>query len=77
MRTESIAIRDEYITLGQLLKLADCIQSGGEAKHFLASTKILVNNEAENRRGKKLVPGDQIEIQGCGRFTITSKASAN
>lgn len=77
MRTESIAIRDEYITLGQLLKLADCIQSGGEAKHFLANTKILVNGEVENRRGKKLVPGDKVDIQGCGLFTIISKASAN
>lgn len=72
MRTEDIKIRDEYITLGQLLKLADCIQSGGEAKHFLATKKIRVNGEEENRRGKKLIPGDQVEIEGCGRFTIVS-----
>lgn len=70
MRTEDVRIRDEYITLGQLLKLVDCIQSGGEAKPFLANTKIWVNGEEENRRGKKLYPGDQINIYGSGRFTI-------
>ncbi len=71
MRKEKVNIRDEYITLGQLLKLVDCIQSGGEAKFFLANTKILVNGEAENRRGKKLYPGDQVDVHGCGHFTIT------
>ncbi len=77
MRTENITIRDEYITLGQLLKLADCIQSGGEAKHFLTTAKIFVNGDSENRRGKKLVQGDVVEIHGCGRFTITSRSSVN
>lgn len=55
-----ISIRDEYITLGQLLKRADIISTGGEAKWYLAETVIMVNGEPEQRRGRKLRPGDLI-----------------
>ncbi|KIL39631.1 RNA-binding protein S4 [Gordoniibacillus kamchatkensis] len=67
---KSIAIKDEYITLGQFLKLADCISTGGQAKMFLQETDIRVNGEAEKRRGRKLVPGDRIVVAGCGEFQI-------
>lgn len=70
MKQEIIHIRDEYITLGQILKLADCIQTGGQAKNFLAETRILVNGEEENRRGRKLYPGYVIHVEGCGNFVI-------
>ena len=59
---KEIEIRDEFITLGQLLKIEDLISSGGEAKIFLANTKILINNEIDNRRGRKLYKNDLIEI---------------
>ncbi|MDD3126344.1 MAG: S4 domain-containing protein YaaA [Candidatus Izemoplasmatales bacterium] len=59
---KAIKITSEYITLGQLLKFADVIQSGGETKFFLSKNKIWVNHELEARRGKKLYPGDQIKI---------------
>ena len=49
-----IKITGEYITLGQLLKMTDFIQSGGEAKFAVKSLKINVNGEQENRRGRKL-----------------------
>jgi len=61
---KEIKIRDEYITLGQFLKIADLISTGGEAKFFLLSEKILVNHELDNRRGKKLYKGDLIEVKG-------------
>lgn len=67
---KTIGISTPYITLGQLLKLADCISSGGEAKQFLQQTHILVNGEPDNRRGRKLVPGDTIQVEGCGTFTV-------
>ncbi len=60
--TVIIEIRDEFITLGQLLKKADIVSNGGEVKFFLAENKVLVNGEDENRRGKKLYHGDTIEI---------------
>lgn len=59
-----IKITGEYITLGQLLKLADFIQSGGEAKFAVKELSINVNGEPENRRGRKLYPKDTIVIEG-------------
>lgn len=65
-----IEIRDDYITLGQFLKLSDCISTGGQAKFFLQEHVIKVNDELENRRGKKLYPHDRIEIEGFGSFEV-------
>ena len=59
-----IELNKEYITLGQLLKLADFVSSGGEAKIALMELEITVNGELENRRGKKLYSGDVIVIDG-------------
>jgi len=57
-------LRDEYITLGQLLKAADIVSSGGEAKAMLAVGGIKVNGEEDNRRGRKIRAGDIVEIPG-------------
>ena len=64
-----IKINTEFITLGQLLKMTDWISSGGEAKVAVKQLKIQVNGESENRRGRKLYPGDQISIEDK-RYTI-------
>ena len=61
---EKITIYTEYITLGQLLKIANIISSGGEAKYFLSCNKVLVNDIEDNRRGRKLYKGDKIIILG-------------
>ena len=67
---EKIQITTEYITLGQFLKLADIISTGGEAKFFLASDAlILVNDEEDRRRGRKLRHGDIVQIDNQ-RFVI-------
>jgi ribosome-associated protein len=60
MRT--VEIRDESIRLGQLLKLADLVDDGSEAKEVLARGLVLVNGEAEGRRGRQLVPGDTVTL---------------
>ena len=61
---KNIKLREnkEYLTLGQLLKIEDLISSGGEAKIFLEENEVLVNDEPENRRGRKLYVGDTIKI---------------
>ena len=59
-----IKITGEYITLGQLLKMTDFIQSGGEAKFAVKSLKINVNGEQENRRGRKHSYSDRKECTG-------------
>ena len=63
-KTTEITINTEYITLGQFLKLADIIQSGGEAKSFLAQNEVEIDGIADNRRGRKLRGGEVIEILG-------------
>lgn len=61
---KGLKITTEYITLQQLLKIEDIISSGGEAKYFLAENEVFVNGEKENRRGKKLYPGDIVKVLG-------------
>lgn len=67
---ESIAIKTEYIALGQFLKLAGCIDTGGQAKPFLAENEIRINGELDNRRGRKLYAGDTVEVPGFGSFRV-------
>ncbi|MGM0877099.1 MAG: S4 domain-containing protein YaaA [Bacillota bacterium] len=65
-----VKIETEFITLGQFLKLAEVIQSGGMAKWFLGEYEIFVNNEPENRRGKKLRDGDIVYIPDFGTYIV-------
>lgn len=58
-----ILITSEYIKLDQFLKLANIIGAGGEARFFIDENNILVNDEPENRRGKKLRNGDIIKVK--------------
>ncbi|OQR58635.1 S4 domain-containing protein YaaA [Bacillus sp. CDB3] len=67
---KSIKISTEYITLGQFLKLADVIDMGGAVKWFLQEYEVYVNQELENRRGRKLYANDIIEIPGSGTFQV-------
>ncbi|MEH7237912.1 S4 domain-containing protein YaaA [Bacillus sp. JJ1562] len=68
---KEIEISTDFITLGQFLKLAEVIQSGGMAKWFLGEHEVYVNGELENRRGKKLVDKDEVDIPGFGTFVIS------
>lgn len=68
--TKYVDISTEYITLGQLLKVADVISSGGMAKWFIQEHDILVNGELEKRRGRKLIKGDMITIPSMIEITI-------
>jgi ribosome-associated protein len=66
-----IEITTDFITLGQFLKLAEVIQTGGMVKWFLSEHEVYVNGELENRRGKKLVNKDIVDIPGIGTFTVS------
>lgn len=59
-----ITIKDDYIKLGQALKLAGLVDSGVEAKEVIQSGKVAVNGEIEYQRGKKLHKGDIIDYNG-------------
>ncbi|MGX7092735.1 S4 domain-containing protein YaaA [Hutsoniella sourekii] len=62
MTEETLVIQSDYITLGQLLKRAEIIPSGGMAKWYLAEYYVYVNGEEEDRRGRKLYAGDQVDL---------------
>ena len=58
---EDIRISTDTIRLGQLLKLANIIDSGSDAKVLLAGGEVRVNGESEIRRGRTLRAGDTVE----------------
>ncbi len=60
---ETIMIKDEYIKLGQALKLTGLAASGVEAKYIIQDGQVRVNGEVELRRGKKLRDGDIVSFQ--------------
>lgn len=71
---KTMNIRDEYITLGQMIKHFRLISNGGEEKAFLASHDVTFNGEKEERRGKKIRPGDKVVIDGIAyQVTCTPK----
>ncbi|MCH5267545.1 MAG: RNA-binding S4 domain-containing protein [Lachnospiraceae bacterium] len=61
---EAIQITDDFIKLGQALKLAGLVSSGVEAKVVIQNGEVKVNGEVDTRRGKKLYPQDVFEYQG-------------
>jgi len=69
-RLKKIKIQTDYITLGQFLKVADIIATGGMAKWFLSEYEIVVNGEVDQRRGRKLRSGDKVEIQEHGAYLL-------
>ncbi len=60
---KKIKINTEYITLGQLLKIGNLINSGGEAKYYLLENDVYVNDEETIQRGKKLYKGYIIKVE--------------
>lgn len=61
---KEIKIRDEFIKLGQALKLAGLVDSGVDAKYVIQEGHVKVNGETEYQRGKKLHPGDVFSYHG-------------
>ena len=57
-----VAIDTEYIKLGQLLKLADMVSHGSEAKLLIQEGLVCVNGQVVYERGKKVYPGDRVSI---------------
>lgn len=70
--TKEIEIYSEPIALYQILKLEALVSSGGEAKAVIDEGLVLVNDDVETRRRKKIVSGDIVEFAG-DRFKIVLK----
>ncbi len=61
---ETVAIHTPYIKLQDLLKLANAVSSGGEAKVVIQDGQVSVNGALCTERGKKLRPGDTVDYGG-------------
>ena len=61
---KTVRIKDEFIKLRQLLKLAGLVESGVDAKFVIQDGLVKVNGEVDTRRGRKIVSGDIVEYQG-------------
>ncbi|MGG5357289.1 MULTISPECIES: S4 domain-containing protein YaaA [unclassified Enterococcus] len=72
---QQIVLETDYMTLGQMLKEATIISSGGQAKWFLAENTVYVDGEPENRRGRKLYPGMIVEVPDVGTFFMVKKGN--
>lgn len=62
LKMEQININSEYITLGQFLKYVGIIDCGSYAKQFLLENNVYINNEQDQRRGRKIYPGDVVKV---------------
>ena len=67
-----ITIRDEFIKLGQALKVANLVESGVDAKFVIQDGLVKVNGQVEMQRGKKIYHNDVVEFDG-NTFTVQSK----
>lgn len=61
---ETIRIKDDFIKLGQAMKLAGLVSNGVEAKIVIQDGQVKVNGEVDTRRGRKLIAGDVFEFEG-------------
>ena len=61
---KTITITTEFIKLQDLLKFANLVETGGEAKERIQSGEATVNGEVCTMRGKKIRPGDRVELGG-------------
>ncbi|PAX52709.1 RNA-binding S4 domain-containing protein [Brunnivagina elsteri] len=57
-------IRDNTIKLNQFLKLMGIVPTGGQAKLIIQGGGVQVNGTLETRRGRKLIPGDMVTVEG-------------
>lgn len=64
MREEHIKISTEFIKLDALLKFAGVVGTGGEAKLAIQDGDVSVNGQVCTMRGKKIRPGDRVELAG-------------
>ncbi|NCY15497.1 MAG: RNA-binding S4 domain-containing protein [Actinobacteria bacterium] len=69
---DDIEITTDTIRLGQLLKLANLVDSGSDAKILLAGGEVCVNGEIEMRRGRQLRDGDVVSLDDIAVRVITA-----
>ncbi len=67
---KNVVIQTEFIKLQDLLKFANLVSTGGEAKERIQAGEVTVNGEVCTMRGKKIRPGDDVAFQGA-HYTVS------
>ncbi len=70
MKKDSVKITTEFIKLDSLLKFANAVATGGEAKQIVQDGLVKVNGEVCTMRGKKIRPGDVVEVDDQLELTV-------
>ena len=70
---KTVMIHTEFIKLGQLLKLAGLVDQGSDAKLLIASGEVMVNGTVAQERGKKIHPGDVVQVKNGVTVTVALK----
>lgn len=70
MQKDKIQITTEFIKLDSLLKFANAVATGGEAKQIVQDGLVKVNGETCTMRGKKIRPGDVVEVDEQLELTV-------
>ncbi len=75
MNEQHVTINTSTIKLDSFLKWAGLVSTGGQAKWLISEKKVLVNGQLEDKRTRKLVPGDIVSIKGIGDFKLDHESS--
>ncbi len=67
---DKVTINTEFIKLGQVLKLASLVGQGSDVKVLIGEGLVKVNGEVATQRGKKIYPGDVIEVEDMGSVMV-------
>ncbi|MGO1948337.1 MAG: RNA-binding S4 domain-containing protein [Mycobacteriaceae bacterium] len=71
---QDVPVRGDDIRLGQFIKLANLVESGGVAKEVIAAGSVTVNGETDTRRGRHLHAGDEVSVHDTdGRVTAAAR----
>ena len=70
---DKVAINTEFIKLGQLLNFASIVGNGSDAKMLIADGIVKVNGVVVTERGKKIHPGDVVEVEGMGSVEVEAE----
>ncbi len=71
---QEVRIKTETIQLDQLLKWANVVSSGAEAKIMIQSGLVSLNGVVETRRAKKVMSGDEVTVEGYGTIKVAAEA---
>lgn len=69
-----VKIKTDTIQLDQLLKWANIAASGAQAKIMIQSGLVSLNGVVEKRRSKKVVPGDEVAVEGYGTIRVAAES---